>query len=92
MDNSLRENLIDKTTEPNSDLKARVLGESKKIWKVALPSIISRVTSFGILVVTQSFMGHISSVDLAGYALVQTLSVRFVNGIVVIFMINNQLF
>ncbi|KAK4404660.1 protein DETOXIFICATION 24 [Sesamum angolense] len=30
-----------------------------------------------------SFIGHISSVDLAGYALVQTLSVRFVNGILI---------
>ncbi|KAG6414486.1 hypothetical protein SASPL_127288 [Salvia splendens] len=30
-----------------------------------------------------SFVGHISAVDLAGYALVQTLSVRFVNGILI---------
>ncbi|KZV48781.1 protein TRANSPARENT TESTA 12-like [Dorcoceras hygrometricum] len=62
------------------DLKGRVCQESKKIWRVALPSVISRVASFGTLVVTQSFVGHISSVDLAGYALVQTLIVRFVNG------------
>ncbi|XP_020553828.1 protein DETOXIFICATION 24-like, partial [Sesamum indicum] len=30
-----------------------------------------------------SFLGHISSVDLAGYALVQTISERFVDGIVI---------
>ncbi|KAI3444233.1 hypothetical protein Pfo_000898 [Paulownia fortunei] len=83
MDNSVEESLLDRTAEQKSDLKGRVCEESKKIWRVALPSVISRVTSFGTIVVTQSFVGHISSVDLAGYALVQTLSVRFVNGIVI---------
>ncbi|PIN05103.1 putative membrane protein, predicted efflux pump [Handroanthus impetiginosus] len=84
MDNSLQENLIlSSKSEETEDLKGKICEESKKIWRVALPSIVSRVTSFGILVVTQSFIGHISSTDLAGYALVQTLSVRFVNGIVI---------
>lgn len=65
------------------DLRGRLVEESKKIWKVAMPSVISRVSSFGTIVVTQSFMGHISSLDLASYALVQTITVRFVNGILV---------
>ncbi|KAH7854276.1 hypothetical protein Vadar_012024 [Vaccinium darrowii] len=33
------------------------------------------------MVVTQSFIGHISELDLAAYALVETLTVRFANGI-----------
>lgn len=84
MDNDgTRENLLVSAEEQkDQSLKRRICEESKKIWRVALPSIISRVTSFGTIVVTQSFVGHISSVDLAGYALVQTLTVRFVNGIV----------
>lgn len=69
------------------DLRGRVYEESKKIWRVALPSIISRVSSFGTIVVTQSFIGHISSVDLAGYALVQTLGIRFVNGVLVSYVV-----
>ncbi|KAG8372257.1 hypothetical protein BUALT_Bualt12G0047600 [Buddleja alternifolia] len=73
--------LSHKTEKKGYDLKAKICEESKKIWRVATPSVISRVSSFGTIVVTQSFIGHISSVDLAGYALVQTLSVRFVNGI-----------
>ncbi|GER52581.1 MATE efflux family protein [Striga asiatica] len=64
-------------------IKGRICDESKKIWRVALPSVISRVTSFGCVIITQSFIGHISAVDLAGYALVQTLGVRFVNGILI---------
>ncbi|XP_011070003.1 protein DETOXIFICATION 24 isoform X2 [Sesamum indicum] len=83
MDSSIQETLLSTEVDQKGDLKRRIREESKKIWRVALPSIVSRVTSFGTIVVTQSFVGHISSVDLAGYALVQTLSVRFVNGIVI---------
>ncbi|KAL0404706.1 UNVERIFIED_CONTAM: protein DETOXIFICATION 24 [Sesamum radiatum] len=82
MGNSMQESLLSTAAEENSDLKGRIWEESKKIWRVALPSIISWVTSFGTIVVTQLFIGHISSVDLAGYALVQTITVRFVDGIV----------
>ncbi|KAL0404703.1 UNVERIFIED_CONTAM: protein DETOXIFICATION 24, partial [Sesamum radiatum] len=82
MDNSMEESLLSTAAEENSELKGRIWEESKKIWKVALPGIISRVSSFGKIVVTQSFIGHISAVDLAGYALVQTVIERFVEGIV----------
>ncbi|KAI3821184.1 hypothetical protein L1987_08743 [Smallanthus sonchifolius] len=67
--------------EEEDDLKQRIWNESKKIWRVALPSIISRVSAFGTVVVTQSFIGRVTDIDLADYALVQTLSVRFINGI-----------
>nr|XP_043623791.1 protein DETOXIFICATION 24-like [Erigeron canadensis] len=80
MDNGIEAKLI-RHEEEEGDLKQRIWDESKKIWRVALPGVISRFCAFGTLVVTQSFMGHISDVDLAGYALVQTLSVRFINGI-----------
>ncbi|XP_073317004.1 protein DETOXIFICATION 24-like [Primulina huaijiensis] len=81
MEDAIQERLLDSGKQ--GDLKRRICQESKKIWRVALPSVISRVTSFGTVVVTQSFIGHVSSVDLAGYALVQTLLVRFVNGILI---------
>lgn len=79
MDNEVQAKLLGR--EEEGDLKGRIWDESRKIWRVALPGVISRVCAFGTIVVTQSFMGHISDMDLAGYALVQTLSVRFVNGI-----------
>ncbi|KAG8362819.1 hypothetical protein BUALT_BualtUnG0034200 [Buddleja alternifolia] len=65
------------------DLKGRICEESKKIWRVALPSVISRLSIFGIVVVSQSFIGRINSTDLAAYALVQTVTVRFVTGILI---------
>lgn len=82
MDNEIQTKLLRREEEEEEgDLKGRIWDESKKIWRVALPGVISRVCAFGTIVVTQSFIGHISDLDLAGYALVQTLSVRFVNGI-----------
>ncbi|KAK1413409.1 hypothetical protein QVD17_35182 [Tagetes erecta] len=83
MDNNLQTKLLRHDEEPELEgsLTQRVWTESKKIWRVALPGVVSRVCAFGTIVVTQSFVGHISELDLAGYALVQTLSVRFVNGI-----------
>lgn len=83
MDNGVEGRLLDSQIEKVDDLEGRIYDESKKIWRVALPGVLSRVASFGSIVVTQSFIGHISELDLAAYALVQTLTVRFVNGILV---------
>ncbi|GFQ05188.1 protein transparent testa 12 [Phtheirospermum japonicum] len=79
----MREKLLVPEGNEIVDFKEKVYDESKKIWRVALPGIIARVASFGTIIVTQSFIGHISSIDLAGYALVQTLTVRFVNGVLI---------
>ncbi|XP_071707037.1 protein DETOXIFICATION 24-like [Rutidosis leptorrhynchoides] len=85
MDDSIETKLIIRhkaeEDEEEGDLNKRIWEESKKIWRVSLPSMISRVCAFGTIVITQSFIGHINEIDLAGYALVQTLTVRFVNGI-----------
>ncbi|GFP82104.1 protein transparent testa 12 [Phtheirospermum japonicum] len=78
MTKAMQERLLSRGAD---DLKVRVCEESKRIWRVALPGVISRVTLFGSVIITQSFIGHIASVDLAGYALVQTLWVRFVLGV-----------
>ncbi|KAJ9563899.1 hypothetical protein OSB04_009059 [Centaurea solstitialis] len=72
---------MDDEQQKEGDLHLMIWAESKKIWRIALPAVISRTFSFGTLVVTQSFIGHISATDLAGYALVQTLTVRFMIGI-----------
>lgn len=75
--------IVPNVQEEEIEIKSKVWQESKDIWRVALPGVISRVGSFGTLVVTQSFIGYISALDLASYALVQTITVRFVNGILV---------
>ncbi|XP_042513416.1 protein DETOXIFICATION 20-like [Macadamia integrifolia] len=81
MDNTMEDKLLVPGKECVMDLKRRVWIESKKLWSIASPAIITRLTSFGILVTTQSFMGHIGENELAAYALIQILLVRFANGI-----------
>ncbi|XVF06717.1 hypothetical protein REPUB_Repub06bG0074800 [Reevesia pubescens] len=84
MDNNLGERFLARQEEEEQrDLKTRVWIESKIIWRIAFPSMLARVTSFGMIVVTQSFLGHIGSVELACFALVQSILVRFVNGILI---------
>ncbi|ESR50524.1 hypothetical protein CICLE_v10031503mg [Citrus x clementina] len=53
----------------------------KLTWRIAFPSILSRITSFGQILVTQSFLGHVGEIELASFALVQSIFLRFVNGI-----------
>ncbi|XP_021895441.1 protein DETOXIFICATION 24-like [Carica papaya] len=65
----------------SSDLAERVWGESKKIWKIAFPATLARVSQFGTLVIAQAFIGHISQLHLAAYALIQILFLRFAIGI-----------
>ncbi|KAK4272382.1 hypothetical protein QN277_020948 [Acacia crassicarpa] len=92
MREELKEKLLEKQSNPEefideeeeettSSLKKRVWKESKKMWVVAGPAIFSRFSTFGITVITQAFIGHIGSAELAAYALVMTVLIRFANGV-----------
>ncbi|OVA09330.1 Multi antimicrobial extrusion protein [Macleaya cordata] len=84
MERGMEDKLLIGSSENGQDmgkLSRRVWIESMKLWKIAYPAMITRVTSFGILIVTQSFMGHIGEVELASYALTQIILLRFANGV-----------
>lgn len=82
--NGVEERLLALEENNSSGLKSRIWRESKLVWRTAFPTILARVTGYGLIVVTQSFLGHVNDVDLAAYALVQSIFLRFVNGILVI--------
>lgn len=84
MDDGVEERLLVAEENGSSHLKTRIWRETKLIWRIAFPAIITRVTSFGLIVVTQSFLGHVDAIDLAAYALVQSIILRFFDGILVI--------
>ncbi|XP_020219435.1 protein DETOXIFICATION 21 [Cajanus cajan] len=67
--------------EEEESLAKRVWKESKVMWIVAAPGIFTRFTTFGISVISQAFVGHIGSTQLAAFALVFTVLIRFANGI-----------
>ncbi|XP_010931489.1 protein DETOXIFICATION 20 [Elaeis guineensis] len=77
----VEERLLQWNREEEVALSTRVWVESKKLWRVGGPAILIRLSSFGILVVTQSFTGYDGETELAAYALVFALFVRFANGL-----------
>ncbi|KAJ0079252.1 hypothetical protein Patl1_23584 [Pistacia atlantica] len=78
---NIEETLIIKSEAEDGSLKGRVWMESKKIWKIAFPAILARMALFGVILVTQAFVGHIGALELSAFAVVQTILVRFVSGI-----------
>lgn len=64
-------------------LKKKVWKETKKMWVVAGPAIVTRFTTFGINVISQAFIGHIGAAELAAYSFVYTVLLRFPSGVLV---------
>ncbi|WCJ27657.1 MATE efflux family protein [Euphorbia peplus] len=67
--------------EDEVTLTAKIWSETKKMWIVAGPAIFTRFSTFGISVITQAFIGHIGSTELAAYSLVFTVLLRFANAV-----------
>lgn len=71
--------------ETESGLIRRTWVESKKIWQIAGPSIFSRLAMFSVTIITQSFAGHLSDVDLAAISIVTTVIIGITFGFLVNF-------
>lgn len=83
MEGGARERLLGDEEEVEEGLGRRLWKENKKLWVVAGPSIFTRFSTFGVTVISQAFVGHIGSSELAAYAVVSTVLMRFANGILV---------
>ncbi|KAK1404566.1 Protein DETOXIFICATION [Heracleum sosnowskyi] len=83
MEGSVSENLLTEVRRAKEEgtLKERVWTESKKMWIVAAPAIFTKFSTFGVSVISQAFIGHIGPKELAAYALVSTVLLRFANGV-----------
>ncbi|KAE9465773.1 hypothetical protein C3L33_02320, partial [Rhododendron williamsianum] len=84
MKGEINEKLLTKEVGVNAGeekLKDRLWIENKKMWVVAGPAIFTRFSTFGIHIIGQAFVGHIGSTELAAYALVVTVFLRFTSGI-----------
>ncbi|PON46873.1 Multi antimicrobial extrusion protein [Parasponia andersonii] len=73
--------LLGHEEEPKSgSLSRRAWQESKRIWQIAGPTIFSRLAMFSVTVITQSFAGHFSDVDLAAISIVTTVIIGITFG------------
>ncbi|KAK1397369.1 MatE family protein, expressed [Heracleum sosnowskyi] len=87
MEGSVNEELLTKvrTTTRGADdevkHKDRIWIETKKRWIVDGPAKFSRISTSEVTVITLAFIGHIGPTELAAYALVSTVLLKFANGI-----------
>lgn len=61
----------------------QTLLESKKMWVIAGPSILSRLAMFSMTVITQAFAGHLSDLDLAAISISSTVIIAITFGFLV---------
>ncbi|KAK1279588.1 Protein TRANSPARENT TESTA 12 [Acorus gramineus] len=81
MEGEIREGLLQETHEAEESLVRKVWTESKKLWVVAGPAIFTRITMFGLFVISQAFIGHIGNTEMAALSLVFHILGRFSIGI-----------
>ncbi|XP_026391077.1 protein DETOXIFICATION 27-like [Papaver somniferum] len=67
--------------EIRDDFPSRVWVESKKLWSIAGPSIVIRLSSNSVLVVTQAFAGHLGELELAAVSISVTVVIGFTFGL-----------
>ncbi|KAL6317482.1 hypothetical protein AAG906_030235 [Vitis piasezkii] len=70
--------LVPSSREEDNRLQAQSLIletwlESKKMWKIAAPSIFSRLAMFSMTLLTQAFAGHLGDLDLAAISIATTV-------------------
>lgn len=63
--------------EEDTRLVQKVWIESKKLWHIVGPSIISRISSYSMLVITQAFAGHLGDLELAAISIANNVIVGF---------------
>ncbi|XP_074281567.1 protein DETOXIFICATION 27-like [Silene latifolia] len=65
----------------NEDIVRKVWVESKKLWHIVGPSIVSRIASYSMLVITQAFAGHLGDLELAAISIGCNVIVGFDYGL-----------
>jgi MATE family multidrug resistance protein len=61
--------------------------ESKLLWHIAFPAILTAVFQFSIGFVTVGFVGHLGSVELAAVTVVENVIEGFAYGVLVTYRI-----
>lgn len=70
--------------EEDGVLFRRVWIESKKLWNILGPAILSRVTTYSMFVITQAFAGHLGDLELAAISFGCTVILGFDLGLMVL--------
>ncbi|XP_076950185.1 protein DETOXIFICATION 31-like [Bidens hawaiensis] len=66
-----------------TDFYAQFLVESKKLWFLAAPMIFTTVCQYSLGAITQTFAGHVGTLDLAAFSIENSVIAGFSLGIMV---------
>lgn len=66
------------------DFFKEFLVESKKLWHIGGPAIFTYLCRYSLSAITQVFVGHIGTLQLAAYAVVNSVIAMFCLGLTVI--------
>lgn len=77
-DSNIRGGLEDKS------MTARVWIETKKLWHITGPVILTRVATYSMFVITQAFAGQLGEVELAAMSITKNVILGFNFGLMVI--------
>ena len=67
----------------SNDARRRVWVEPKKLWRITGPAMFSRITMYGMNVITLAFVGHLGELELAAMSIAITVVVGFNFGFLV---------
>jgi multidrug resistance protein, MATE family len=57
--------------------------ESKKLWKIAGPTILTALSQFSLGALTSTFVGHVNELDLAAFSIENSVIAGFAYGFLV---------
>uniref|UniRef100_A0A2C9UH35 Protein DETOXIFICATION n=2 Tax=Manihot esculenta TaxID=3983 RepID=A0A2C9UH35_MANES len=80
-DDSVQEKHVDYETTSWKNIVKKSWIESKKMWEIAAPAMITAVTHFSIGFVTCAFVGHLGELELAAVSIVENVIETFADGI-----------
>ncbi|KAM5575532.1 protein DETOXIFICATION 27 [Rosa sericea] len=66
---------------PLKSLPSRVWIETKKLWRIVGPAIVSRLAGYTMTVITQAFAGHLGDNELAAFSIVNNVILGFSFGL-----------
>lgn len=82
LDDNINSPSVDEVEKPLSFVK-RFGFESKKLWKLAAPAILTALCQFSLGGLTQTFVGHVGELDLAAFSVENSCIAGFAFGVMV---------
>ena len=83
---------VEEEVHQDQSLARRTWIESKKLWRIVGPAILTRIANFSMFFFSQAFAGHLGDLELAALSIAGTVINGFVFGLMVLFLVDELMF